>query len=189
MNDQEVERRKLFLMANPSQFHGDMDPIVVSDWIMEMENAFDRCTCLDGHTVIYASFLLRGQALYWWNMIKVSRGIGKQYMLWDQFKELIYKSYILESPKHELEDIACEYQGSKSVQAYTAEFYSQNVRFRNIVAATEEKKTTLFIRGLKSQIKDRLDMANLKEFEEVVQQAITVEKALAVEKPLALERR
>ncbi|GJT47266.1 hypothetical protein Tco_0955981, partial [Tanacetum coccineum] len=64
-----LESRKLFLMANPSQFHGDMDPIVVSDWIMEMENALDKCRCRDPHKVLYASFMLRGQALYWWNMM------------------------------------------------------------------------------------------------------------------------
>nr|GEV49734.1 uncharacterized protein [Tanacetum cinerariifolium] len=132
---QEVERRKLFLMANPSQFHGDMDPIVVSNWIMEMENAFVICGCFDHLKVFYASFMLRGQALYWWNMIKESR---------------------------ETEKI-------------------QDISFGNIDAATEEKIIRLFIRGLKSQIKDRLDMSNLKKFEEVIQQAMTVEKALAGE--------
>ncbi|GKG18117.1 hypothetical protein Tco_0372415, partial [Tanacetum coccineum] len=72
--------------------NGDMDPIVVSDWIMEMESALDKCRCRDPHKVLYASFMLRGQALYWWNMIKELRGKEKICnMSWDQFKELVYK--------------------------------------------------------------------------------------------------
>lgn len=68
---QEWKNRTRFLVARPTEFRGALNPIVVSDWIMEMENTFEICELLDDRKVLYASFMLRGEALYWWNMVKV----------------------------------------------------------------------------------------------------------------------
>lgn len=183
---QELQNRKMFLKTSPPQFHGDMDPIVVSDWIMEMENAFDLCMCSDDRKVLYASFMLRGSALYRWNMIKESR--GKETLLsmsWDQFKELVCENYILESQKRRLqEEFDSVYQlAADSVQDYTVKF-NKNVRFGKINAATENMTIESFIKGLHEDICGRVDSANLKTFEEVVQQAEVAEKAIEDEKEL-----
>ncbi|GJZ05309.1 hypothetical protein Tco_0538584 [Tanacetum coccineum] len=136
----ELQNRKVFLMTSPPQFHGDIDdPIVVSDWIMEMENAFDLCKCSDDNKVLYASYMLRGKALYWWNMIKESRG-----------KETLMN------------------QGYDSVQDYTMNFH-RSVRFGTINAATENRNIQRFIGRLNCFIRGRVaSWANLKTFEEAV---------------------
>nr|GEV54199.1 hypothetical protein [Tanacetum cinerariifolium] len=173
---QELQNRKMFLMTSPPQFHGDMDdPIVVSDWIMELQNAFDVCKCSDDCKVLYASFMLRGKALYWWNMIKESRGKETlMSMSWDQFKELVFRNYILESQKRRLEDLCSVDQGYDTVYDYTVKF--NKVRFGTINAATEKRKIEIFIRGLKKFIRCRVDKANPKTFEEAVRLAEVADK-------------
>ncbi|PWA67291.1 hypothetical protein CTI12_AA316590 [Artemisia annua] len=175
----ELEDRKMFLMTSPPQFRGNMDPIEVFDWIMEMENAFDICKCSDDRKVLYASFMLRGNALYWWNMIKESRGKETlMSMSWDQFKELVNKNYILESQIRSLQEES-EYlqQGAESVQEYTVKF-NKYLRFGTINTDTENRKIKRFIRGLDCRIRGRVEKANPKTFEEVVQQAEVAKKAL-----------
>ncbi|GJS85907.1 zinc finger, CCHC-type, retrotransposon gag domain protein [Tanacetum coccineum] len=158
----------MFLMTSPPQFHGDIDPIVVSDWIMEMENTFDLCKCSDDHKVLYSSFMLRGKALYWWNMIKESRGKETLMSLSrDQFKKLVFRNYILESQKHRLEEFNHVDQEYENVHDYTVKFYKY-VRFGTINEATEKKKIE---RGLKTFIRGRVIKTNPKTFEEVVRQA------------------
>nr|GEU62779.1 reverse transcriptase domain-containing protein [Tanacetum cinerariifolium] len=168
---QELQNRKMFLMTSPPQFHGDMDdPIAVSDWIMEMENAFDLCKCSDDHKVLYASYMLRGKALYWWNMIKESRGKETlMSMSWDHFKELVYKNFIiLESRKRRLEEFDSADQGYDSVQDYTMNFH-RSVRFGTINAATENRKIQRFIGGLNQDDRRKKCAKNLVELARVKQ--------------------
>ncbi|PWA84599.1 hypothetical protein CTI12_AA005460 [Artemisia annua] len=55
---QEWESRKMFFISRPPEYDGYNTTIY--NWFSEMENAFERCECSDGHKVLYASFMLRG---------------------------------------------------------------------------------------------------------------------------------
>ncbi|GJR10100.1 zinc finger, CCHC-type, retrotransposon gag domain protein [Tanacetum coccineum] len=98
------------------------------------------------HKVLYSSFMLRGKALYWWNMIKESRGKETLMSLSrDQFKKLVFRNYILESQKHRLEEFNHVDQEYENVHDYTVKFYKY-VRFGTINEATEKKKIEEVVR-------------------------------------------
>ena len=65
---------KSFLNCKPTEFHGDSDPVIVTNWLKEIEDIFEISECSRGQRVKYASHLLKGEARHWWNMIKIARG-------------------------------------------------------------------------------------------------------------------
>lgn len=57
---------------------------------MEMEDIFEISECSNAQKVKYATRMLKGEALHWWDIIKVAR--GKEYvrvMTWEQFTKLV----------------------------------------------------------------------------------------------------
>nr|GEY30867.1 zinc finger, CCHC-type, retrotransposon Gag domain protein [Tanacetum cinerariifolium] len=138
---QERKNRKRFLIAEPPVFSGGLDPVVVRNWIMEMENTFEICMCSDDRKVLYASFMLKGQALFWWNEKKEC--LGKEVtetMTWDEFKKMVYDEY---SPSTLMARLEQEYtflkQETMTVQEYATKFI-EKVRF-----APDNVTTTLKI--------------------------------------------
>ncbi|KAJ9550225.1 hypothetical protein OSB04_014270 [Centaurea solstitialis] len=174
--DREWKHRKKFFTARPREFHGALDPIMVSDWITEMENVFDICECSEDQKVLYASFMLRGNALHWWNAITESHGKEiMRTMLWDQFKALVYKNF---SPKNLIRRLEESFinlrQGNMSVQRYATEFLKL-ARFGSVYVSTTDRKITRFIEGLNAEIRSQFVVNCPKTFEEVVEVALIAE--------------
>nr|GFB72160.1 zinc finger, CCHC-type, retrotransposon Gag domain protein [Tanacetum cinerariifolium] len=53
---------KAFLNCNPAKFHGDSDPVIVTDWLKEIQDIFEISECSTRQRVEYASHLLKGEA-------------------------------------------------------------------------------------------------------------------------------
>ncbi|GJY62159.1 hypothetical protein Tco_0462816 [Tanacetum coccineum] len=101
---------------------------------------------------------------------KIKESRGKETLMSlsrDQFKKLVFRTNILESQKHRLEEFNHVDQEYENVHDYTVKFYKY-VRFGTINEATEKKKIE---RGLKTFIRGRVIKTNPKTFEEVVRQA------------------
>ncbi|GKC99476.1 zinc finger, CCHC-type, retrotransposon gag domain protein, partial [Tanacetum coccineum] len=56
---------KSFLNYKPGEFHGDSDPVIVTNWLREIEDIFEISECSPRQRVKYASHLLKGEARYW----------------------------------------------------------------------------------------------------------------------------
>ncbi|GKB47022.1 zinc finger, CCHC-type, retrotransposon gag domain protein, partial [Tanacetum coccineum] len=85
---------KSFLNCKPSEFHGDSDPVIVTNWLREIEDIFKISECSPRQRVKYASHLLKGEARHWWNMIKIARGNDvASVMTWEEFEDLVMKNY------------------------------------------------------------------------------------------------
>nr|GEV81268.1 reverse transcriptase domain-containing protein [Tanacetum cinerariifolium] len=56
---------KAFLNCNPAKFHGDSDPVTITNWLKEIEYIFEICECSTRQRVKYASYLLKGEARHW----------------------------------------------------------------------------------------------------------------------------
>ncbi|GKC24235.1 hypothetical protein Tco_1026385 [Tanacetum coccineum] len=81
---------KSFLNCKPSEFHRDSDPVIVTNWLREIEDIFEISECSNRQMVKYASHLLKGEARHWWNMSKIARGDGVASVItWDEFEDLI----------------------------------------------------------------------------------------------------
>ncbi|GJW32359.1 hypothetical protein Tco_0052391 [Tanacetum coccineum] len=75
--------------SRPPKFNGVMDYATVNNWFLDMEHVFSICNIQDDiKKVVCASYMLRGQALYWWNHKKASSDpVTMKDLEWDEFKD------------------------------------------------------------------------------------------------------
>ena len=59
---------KMFLACKPPEFAGTTELVKCICWIKEIEMAFEASECNDNQRVNFASHLLTGEALTWWNL-------------------------------------------------------------------------------------------------------------------------
>ncbi|XP_042972697.1 uncharacterized protein LOC122304488 [Carya illinoinensis] len=55
-----------FLAHRTLTFTGEEDPLWVGKWIKDLERTFEVCSCIEAQQVLYASYLLQGDAADWW---------------------------------------------------------------------------------------------------------------------------
>lgn len=51
-----------------SSFEGSMDLLLVEEWIHELEKFFQLNGCEDNHKVLFATYILKGNASHQWEM-------------------------------------------------------------------------------------------------------------------------
>ncbi|GJT53208.1 zinc finger, CCHC-type, retrotransposon gag domain protein [Tanacetum coccineum] len=96
---------KAFLNCNPAEFHGDSDPVIVTNWLKEIEDIFEISECSTRQRVKYASHLLKGEARHWWDMIKIARGDDvASVMTWEEFEDLVMENYCPQGLMDKLEE-------------------------------------------------------------------------------------
>ena len=60
---------------------GTAEPVKCMYWIKEMEMDFKASECDDNHRVKFASHLLKGDALTWWNLTRFHvGGLGQTFL-------------------------------------------------------------------------------------------------------------
>ena len=57
---------KDFKSVGPPEFTGTTDPIVAQTWIKEIEKAFTIARVGEDQKTIFATYMMRGEANYWW---------------------------------------------------------------------------------------------------------------------------
>ena len=68
---------KTFMNCKPPIFNGEIDPVLSSTWIMEIEGTFDTSKCADEDNVIYVATMLKGEAIDWRGMVEELRGVRR----------------------------------------------------------------------------------------------------------------
>ena len=119
-----------------------------------MEIAFKVLKCSDSDKVIFATYMLRGNALDWWESEEeILKSLDKQ-ITWNVFKTAFFSKYFSNSirTKKEREFIQLE-QGSMIVAQYEAKF-TRLSRFAPYMISTEENKARQFQEGLETDIKN-----------------------------------
>ncbi|KAI3667174.1 hypothetical protein L6452_42223 [Arctium lappa] len=59
--------RKEFSACKLSTYKGECDPVLAMKWVKEMALLFDTSKCAEGDKVIYALYMLRSEAVLWWD--------------------------------------------------------------------------------------------------------------------------
>ncbi|KAI3684688.1 hypothetical protein L6452_33913 [Arctium lappa] len=96
---------KNFLCNKPPEFSGTDSPAACLNWIQEMEQAFDSSECEEGQKAKFASRMMRGRALTWWNVTKTAMGIAAiSSLTWDTFKKEVLKEYCSEMALDRIEE-------------------------------------------------------------------------------------
>ena len=141
-----------------------------------MEKFFDVIGCTEVQKVSFASFMLKGEAEYWWRSTKKTVPLEEDEILtWTVFLDAFYEKYFLESVRDEKEVEFMELiQGNKTVLQYEAKF-TELSRFAPHIVADDVRKAKKFQRGLRPSIRTRMATLRLKSYFEVVETAKVVE--------------
>ncbi|KAI3667585.1 hypothetical protein L6452_42651 [Arctium lappa] len=95
---------KTFLGCHPKEFAGSDNPVACMYWLKEVEMAFESSECDPSQRVKFASQLLWGEALIWWNLTRsvlTPEVLAK--LTWPVFKEKIIDKYCSERSMDKLE--------------------------------------------------------------------------------------
>ena len=82
-----------FRKNHPPKFSGDYDPEGARLWLAETEKIFEAMGCLEEHKVLYATFMLQGEAENWWKFVKPSFVAPGGVIPWNAFKEKFLENY------------------------------------------------------------------------------------------------
>ncbi|GKE82425.1 zinc finger, CCHC-type, retrotransposon gag domain protein [Tanacetum coccineum] len=157
LRNEEVERRrnaeaqrdrcsyKAFLNCNPTEFHGDSDPVIVTNWLKEIKDIFKISECSTRQRVKYASHLLKGEVRHWWDTIKIARGDDvASVMTWEEFKDLVMENYCPRGLMDKLEEeFLTLQQNDMTVLKYTAKF-NEKARFAKYQGPVQQARPSTF---------------------------------------------
>ena len=133
---------KDFKLVGPLEFSGSIDPIEAQTWTEEMEKVFEVARVADEQKTAFATFMLKGEASYWWKANKGRAGEG--IITWERFKELFFENYFSESIKNKMEIKFLELkQGNMTVAEYAVRF-NELARFATHQVDTEAMRARRF---------------------------------------------
>jgi len=162
------------LKHKPSKFNGKATPDEADAWLRKCEKIFRVLACTKAQQLSFATFLLVGDAEYWWTGMQQMQ-TRQEEVSWTNFRTRFLEKYFPDSAKHVLEAEFLTFQhGNQPVQTYIdrfkylARFYSQ--------AITEEWRCHKFEGGLRHELRRVLVPLGIREFPVLVEQARTVEK-------------
>ena len=160
-------------------FKGNSNPDLYLDWEMKFEQIFRMSDWSEEKKVKLASFQFSDFAIVWWEDLQLKRrlkGKGPPHT-WEKLKRLMRKKYVPSYYYRELNrKLRMFGQGSMAVDEYVHEL--DLLKMRAGVQEGEEASMTRILDGLRSEIRDKVDMYNFVDKEELVHKAIKVEKRL-----------
>ncbi|KAG6473402.1 hypothetical protein ZIOFF_067318 [Zingiber officinale] len=135
-----------FRKMGPKDFSGTIDPMVAENWIKSIEVIFRFMALEDADMVRCATYLLKDDALLWWEGASLS--IDPNTLTWEGFKE-----------------------GDHSVAEFVREF-DRGCHFVPLIANNPKEKLRHFIDGLRPILHRDVRVADPKEFAKAVTRAL-----------------
>ncbi|XP_043717792.1 uncharacterized protein LOC122665706 [Telopea speciosissima] len=159
-----------------NDLHRLMKAFKADEWIVHLEDIFGILECTDDQKVKLAVFKLSGDPKLWWKGVERLRTAESPPLTWQLFKDLFNEKYFL---THVRNSLAGEFmdlkQGNMIVAQYESKF-SQLGHYAPHMVATEELKADKFVRGLRTFLKNKVSLFELKTFAVVVGKAYAMEK-------------
>ena len=82
---------RAFKSLKPPEFLGSADPVEARAWLKEIEKSFEILGVEERHKTIFASYILKGEANYWWES---KRNLETDDVIpWDRFTRLLLDKY------------------------------------------------------------------------------------------------
>lgn len=164
---------KTFQSVKPPEFTGTADPVEARIWLKEIEKAFVLVNLEVDRKTVFASHMLKGEALYWWESVSAME--EAEVITWDRFTELFLEKYFPRYVQNQMELKFFELKHENlSVMEYEKKF-TELARFVPEYVNTDEKKAKRFQQGLKPWIRSRVAIFELGTYAGVVQKAGIVE--------------
>ncbi|XP_015965093.1 uncharacterized protein LOC107488827 [Arachis duranensis] len=171
-----------FLKVNPPMFKGTTNPTEVDTWFQAMERALQAQSVPEEQRVEFATYLLTGEALHWWQGARRLLQQGNDPITWGTFQVEFYKKYFPNSARtvKELELLQLK-QGTMSVAEYTDKFEGL-FRYSRMCQGTpgdfEEWKCIKYEGGLRSEILSSVGPMEIRIFSELVNKSRIAEECV-----------
>ncbi|KAJ9552748.1 hypothetical protein OSB04_016793 [Centaurea solstitialis] len=167
---------KNFLGCKPPEFRGCTDPVVCLYWLREMEMAFEASECDSSQRVKFASHLLKGEALTWWNLTRSSLTPEVYARLsWAEFKKKMLEKYCSERALDKIED---EFRGLKKGNnpiSFYAKDFMEKLGMVEHLAPDEKAKIKAYSRGLPAEIRSAVRIARVTTLHEAIEESLRIE--------------
>ena len=138
---------RAFKSLKPPEFQGSADPIEARAWIKEMEKAFEILGIEEAQKTVFATYLLKGEANYWWESKKNLETTA--IITWTRFTTLFLEKYFPVFMEAQMERKFLELkQDNMTVAEYEAKF-TELSRFVPEFVNTDLKRPRRFQQGLK----------------------------------------
>ncbi|KAG6648415.1 hypothetical protein CIPAW_07G146200 [Carya illinoinensis] len=149
-----------FLVHRTPAFTGEDNPLQTGKWIRDLERTFEVCGCTKAQQVLYASYLLQGIAIEWWETKRkmlVSELGSFAAVSWQRFKKEFY----------DRKRITSLVQGSMTVEQYAWRFIELG-RFPSHLIAKKEIQAKRFQEDLRPDIRRMIVCHRITSFQELV---------------------
>ncbi|XP_050895691.1 uncharacterized protein LOC127102355 [Lathyrus oleraceus] len=128
-----------FFRMNPLEFHGGLNPVKAQEWITGMERIFRIVHCSEENKVVFASHMMKGPAMIWWESVSTlmtNQGIPRD---WEHFKTIFMDKYFPSSLRTQKEfEFQQLRQGTMSVATYAEKFEDMAAYSRQAAYAPDE---------------------------------------------------
>ena len=163
---------KDFKSSGATEFSGVLNPIIVLTWIQNTEKVFHISHVDNEDKANYASAMLIGEALVWWEATyEALNGFDQENLAWEMFKTRLLEKYCPLDMRRRLEKEFLELkQGGMTVNEYETQF-NQRARFATKYIPTEDEKIQLFMEGLRHEIHDFVANREVLSFDKAVEYA------------------
>ncbi|KAL5561904.1 hypothetical protein UlMin_031651 [Ulmus minor] len=123
----------------PAEFVGSLDPLEVEEWLRSIETILEFMELSDREKVMCASYMLRKDARYWWDSVKLRRNVHA--MTWvefvGEFNQKYYNQATMRAKQKEFLNLK---QGNMTVIEAVTKF-EQLARLCPSLVAIEEERT------------------------------------------------
>ncbi|XP_073219686.1 uncharacterized protein [Cicer arietinum] len=110
-----------FRRHDPPKFKGEHDSIKADLWLQEIKKIFEILHCPDNAKVEYATYLMIGEAEYWWRGAKKMMETNHEELTWEAFKNKFLEKYFPKSARAGKEaQFLTLYQGNLTIAEYAA---------------------------------------------------------------------
>ncbi|KAJ9555926.1 hypothetical protein OSB04_010540 [Centaurea solstitialis] len=167
---------KNFLGCKPPEFRGCSDPVVCMYWLREMEMAFEASECDDSQRVKFASHLLKGEALTWWNLTCSSLTPEVYARLsWAEFKKKMLEKYCSERALDKIEDEFRAMKKGNSPISFYAKDFLEKLGMVEHLAPDEKSKIKAYSRGLLAEMRSAVRIARVTTLHEAIEESLRME--------------
>ncbi|KAI3685832.1 hypothetical protein L6452_35092 [Arctium lappa] len=164
------------LLEDRDEFAGSDNPVACVYWLKELEMAFDSSEFDPSQRVKFASQLLRGEALIWWNLTQSTltpEVLAK--LTWTVFKEKIMDKYCSERSLDKLErEFRDLKKGNMSIVGYS-KLFLEKLNLVGHLVPDEKSKMKAYQQGLPDGMRTDIRNAKCSTLQEVIEESLLIE--------------
>ncbi|XP_057445393.1 uncharacterized protein LOC130737597 [Lotus japonicus] len=165
-----------FNRHGPPKFQGEVEPEKADLWIQEMEKIFEALHTPEGEKVGLATFMLKGDAEYWWWSARQLMTANLVAVTWDSFKRAFMNKYFPETAREDIENQFLGLrQGIMTVGSMLLGWrLSRHLCFFQ-VQVDEPYLCNRFMIGLRNDIEESVRPLGIRVYQQLVEKAREVE--------------